>query len=127
MLARQRGRLRVPRAGLHRGRLAHLVPDEIGDLADRIEIVGHDLVVGHADMVRLLDMQQDIQQFQRIDNAALEEGRLVLIRKVAGEKDLLGDVVPELLFNGRNIVGDCHAFLGPPSGPPPRCGFADHQ
>lgn len=107
----------MPRAGLYRGRLAHLVPDEIGDFADRIEIVGHELVVGHADMVNLLDMQQDIQQFQRIDNAALEEGRLVLIRKMAGQKDLLGDVVPELLFNGRNIVGDCHVFLGPPSGP----------
>ncbi len=127
MLAWQWCRLKVPRACLQGGRLAHLASDEIGDLADRIEIVGHKLVIGYADMVDLLDMQQDIQQFQRINNAALQEGRLVLIRKAAGQKDLLGDVVPDLLFNGRNIVGDCHTFLGPPSGPPPYYGFPDHQ
>ena len=93
------------------------MPDKIGDLADRIEIVGHHLVIGHADTVGLLDVKQDIQQFQRINNATLQEGSVVPIRKAAGQEDLLGDVVPDLLFNGRNFVGDCHDFLGPPKGP----------
>jgi hypothetical protein len=95
----QRGGLRMSGSDLRHGRLARLAPNVVRDLPNRIEVVRHNLMVRDSQVVSLLGMKHKFHDIHRVNDAALQEGRLILMREVVSEKDLLGYIVPKLLFN----------------------------
>src|ERR1043166_422806 len=71
-----------------------------GQVADRVEIVGHDLVGLHHDSEFLLDVGNQLHHTGRIDNAILQERTVVIVGKIiVTEQEVFRNVTAYLFTN----------------------------
>src|SRR3954464_14968698 len=91
------------RAGNDCGLLTALLLHEPRDLADRIEILGHQLVIGDDDRIPLLQVTHQLEDAGRIDDAPFLEGVVVCERKASrldAKQKVIDDECPQFLSKG---------------------------